>query len=82
MYLLDGKVCNFIDARYKYEGLKVSGVVLRFTQAIPVGAPIPPIGEFILKTWDTFGVTIANTETVLDTVRLRAFNELGIKSQP
>ncbi|MHC5939272.1 hypothetical protein [Nostoc sp.] len=53
MYLVDGKVCSFIDARYKHERLSVSGVVLRFTQAIPVGAPIPPMGEFILKTWDT-----------------------------
>lgn len=84
MYLVDGKIYNFVDARYKYERLRVSGVVLRFCEAIPVGAPIPPMGEFIVKTWDSSDATIADSETVPDSIRLKAFNKLDIKpySQP
>lgn len=81
LYSVDEKVCELIDIRFNFQGLKASGVVLTFYECVRVGEPFTNTIETFTKCWNFPNPVKSDraSNVVPPSTKLQALGQLGIK---
>ena len=79
LYLVDEKVCELIDARLNFQGLKATGVVLRFHECAQIRESVSETIETFVKSWSFPNPIDSDSGVVTPSTKLQALGKLGIK---